>query len=175
MRIEISHEETLLDTGAGLKKAAWFFLEGDPKDNIGEPFLVHNVDVISSIDLARMAEFHREHDALATLAVANRQTSRYLLFDESGELCGRRAGLNAEPELARPTDKPQALAFSGIHVLSPRIFASLDEEGAFSIIAAYLRLAARGEKIVAFHADEYRWRDLGRPESIRAAEQDATW
>jgi NDP-sugar pyrophosphorylase family protein len=170
MRIEISHEEILLDTGGGLKKAAWFFLEGDA----GEPFLIHNVDVISSIDLARMVKLHRERGALATLAVADRQTSRYLLFDESGELCGRRAGLDGVPELTRPARSPQALAFSGIHVISPRIFSRLDEEGAFSIIPAYLRLAAQGEKVITFRADEYRWRDLGRPESIRAAEQEET-
>lgn len=166
MRIEISHEETLLDTGGGLKKAAWFFLETP-----GEPFIVHNVDVISTIDLARMAEFHRQSSALATLAVADRQTSRYLLFDERGELCGRRAGLNGAPELVRPAQNFHALAFSGIHVISPRIFSSLGEEGAFSIIPAYLRLAATGEKIIAFRADEYQWRDLGRPQSIREAEK----
>lgn len=168
MRIEISHEETLLDTGGGLKKAAWFFLE----DGADEPFLVHNVDVMSSIDLARMVGFHRERDPLATLAVAERTTSRYLLFDEQGELCGRRAGRDGEAEMARPAKEVQALAFAGIHVVSPRIFAKLDEQGAFSIVPAYLRLAGAGEKLVAFRADEYRWRDLGRVESLRAAEEE---
>ncbi|MGB8763061.1 MAG: sugar phosphate nucleotidyltransferase, partial [Candidatus Sulfotelmatobacter sp.] len=89
MRIEISREEVLLDTGGGLKKAAQFFLENS--SGLDEPFVVHNVDVISAIDLGRMAQFHREHGALATLAVQERETSRYLLFD--GQLlCGRRAG-----------------------------------------------------------------------------------
>lgn len=170
MRIEISEEESLLDTGGGLKKAAWFFLE----DSADEPFLVHNVDVISTIDLGRMVRFHRDRDALATLAVAERITSRYLLFDELGELCGRRAGPGGQPELVRAAGNYQALAFSGIHVLSPRAFARLDEEGAFPIVPAYLRLAAMGEKIVGFRSDEYRWRDLGRIASLREAEADAT-
>jgi NDP-sugar pyrophosphorylase family protein len=64
------------------------------------------------------------------------------------------------------------LAFSGIHVISPRIFSLLAEEGVFSIVPAYLRLAAQGEKIMAFRADEYYWRDLGKPENILQAELD---
>lgn len=175
MRIEISREDALLDTGGGLKKAAWFFLEpgeGRNTGNSAQPFLVHNVDVLSTIDLARMIAFHRERDALATLAVAERPTSRYLLFDEQGELCGRRAGRDGEPEMVRPASGVQALAFAGIHVVSPRLFSMLHEEGAFSIVPAYLRLAAAGEKIAAFRADEYEWRDVGRVESLRAAEED---
>ena len=102
MRIEISSEEVLIDTGGGLKKAAWFFLEdGGPKD---EPFFVHNVDVLSTIDLARMVSFHNEHGALATLAVQQRDTSRPLLFNQHGQLCGRRTGRNggAKDEKRQP-------------------------------------------------------------------------
>jgi NDP-sugar pyrophosphorylase family protein len=167
MRIEISHEEILLDTGGGLKRAAWFFLEGSQP---GEPFLLHNVDVISTIDLARMAQFHAENDALATLAVQNRATSRPLLFDRRDELCGRRLESEGETEMARPADQAEALAFAGIHVISPLIFSKLTEEGVFSIIPAYLRLAGQGEKITAFRADAYRWRDLGKPEHLQQAE-----
>jgi NDP-sugar pyrophosphorylase family protein len=168
MRIEISREEELLDTGGGLKKAAHFFLE----DGAREPFLLHNVDVISTIDLLRMVCFHAEHGALATLAVQERETSRYLLFDEDGQLCGRRAGRDGADELARPAREAHALAFSGIHVLSPQIFAKMGEEGAFPIVSSYLNLAARGEKIAAFRADEWYWRDLGRPESILQSGED---
>ena len=174
MRIEISREDVLLDTGGGLKKAAWFFLEdGSPKD---EPFIVHNVDVLSTIDLARMVRFHSEHNALATLAVQQRDTSRPLLFDEHGQLCGRRVGPDpgpgAEIEWALPAQQVNSLAFCGIHVLSPRIFADLPEQGVFSIIPAYLRLASQDESILAFRANEYYWRDLGRPENIADAERD---
>ena len=169
MRIEVSSEHDLLDTGGGLKKAAAFFEHGSDLD---APFLLHNVDVLSSIDLGRMLEFHVQHAALATLAVQDRQTSRYLLFDESGELCGRRAGLEGQPELVRTAPAPKAFAFAGIHVLSPHVFAKMTEEGAFSIIDCYLRLASTGENILAFRADESYWRDLGRPESIQQAVQD---
>jgi NDP-sugar pyrophosphorylase family protein len=170
MRIEVSREEALLDTGGGLKKAAWFFLEGS--GDLAEPFLLHNVDVISTIDLRRMVEFHRENQALATLAVQERETSRYLLFDERDELCGRRAGRGA-PEIVRPSRETRALAFSGVQVISPRFLSMMTETGIFSIINSYLRVAGRGEKIVAFRADEYYWRDLGRPESVAQAAQDA--
>jgi NDP-sugar pyrophosphorylase family protein len=170
MRIEISREDVLLDTGGGLKKAAWFFLE-DPK-RLDEPFLLHNVDVISSIDLQQMVSFHREKAALATLAVQNRPTSRYLLFDEQDQLCGRQSKPEMKIELVRPADKPQAQAFSGIHVLSPRLLPRIHEVGIFSIINSYLNLTSQGEKILAFHADQYYWRDLGRPEHLKQAELD---
>lgn len=169
MRIEISREEVLLDTGGGLKKAGWFFLEGSDS---AEPFLLHNVDVISTIDLRRMVEFHRENRALATLAVQERETSRYLLFDEGDRLCGRRAGRDGEAEIVRAARETRALAFSGVHVISPRFLAKMTEDGAFSIIASYMRLAGQGEKIVGFGADEYYWRDLGRPESVAKVAED---
>lgn len=170
MQIEISYEEELLDTGGGLKKAAWFFLDGkSPDDPSLAPFLVHNVDVVSTIDLAAIAEFHSAQGALATLAVQERETSRYLLFDEKDLLCGRRKGKEGTPEMARPARSTQALAFCGIHVISPRIFGLMTETGVFSIIDAYLRLAEQGEKIAAFRADGARWRDLGTQESVREA------
>jgi NDP-sugar pyrophosphorylase family protein len=180
MRIETSREEVLLDTGGGLKNAAWFFLED--KQSSQEPLILHNVDVISNIDLACMMRFHIAHDSLATLAVQNRETSRYLLFDERGQLCGRQAARIEkgeaskirldEAEVVRAASDMRALAFSGIHVISPCLFAEMKEEGAFSIIDSYLHLAAQGEKIIAFPADEYDWRDLGRPESIAQADQE---
>jgi mannose-1-phosphate guanylyltransferase len=170
MRIEVSREEVLLDTGGGLKKAAHFFLENSsPSD---EPFILHNVDVISTIDLARMVHFHAECRALATLAVQDRETSRYLLFDQRLQLCGRQAGRDQAPEMVRAAHPTQALAFSGIHVISPRLFKMLTEEGAFSIITSYLRLASQGESIAAFRADEYYWRDLGRAQNVAQAELD---
>jgi NDP-sugar pyrophosphorylase family protein len=173
MRIEVSHEEALLDTGGGLKKAAWFFLEDS--NCFEKPFIMHNVDVLSTIDLARMVQFHTENKALATLAVQDRETFRYLLFDEQLELCGRRYGREGKDEGVRPFAKAQALAFSGIHVISPRLFALMTEEGAFPIINCYLRLAAQGERTLAFRADEYYWRDLGRPEHVTQAAQDLRW
>jgi NDP-sugar pyrophosphorylase family protein len=180
MRIEVTREQVLLDTGGGLKNAAPFFLEA--AGSAQEPFILHNVDVLSTIDLGRMIRFHSHHAALATLGVQDRETSRYLLFDRDGQLCGRRAGRaqktdarNAEEgqaELVRPALGVRALAFSGINVISPLLFARMTEEGAFSIVDAYMHLAAQGERILAFRADECYWRDLGRPESILHAARD---
>ncbi len=177
LRIEVSREEILLDTGGGLKKAAYFFLED--LGILDEPFILHNVDVISAIDLRRTLQFHTQRAALATLAVHERQSSRYLLFDQQGQLCGRRfaaakAGNGPQDETVRSSSSStlSALAFSGIHVISPRIFAMMPEGNVFSIIDCYLQLAARGERILAFRADEYYWRDLGTPENLRQAEKD---
>jgi NDP-sugar pyrophosphorylase family protein len=174
MHIEVSRENVLLDTGGGLKKAGWFFL--DHSDSAAkekdEPFLLHNVDVVSTIDLQRMVQFHRDNKALATLAVQQRETSRYLLFDEQLQLCGRRVGRDAKPEIIRTAPNTDELAFSGIHVISPRFLNLMKEEGVFSIIDTYLRLAGSGEKILAFRADDYYWRDLGKPADLQQAARD---
>lgn len=170
MHIEISREDVLLDTGGGLKKAADFFLKEQRDREM--PFVLHNVDVISTIDLARMAEFHRENQALATLAVQDRETSRYLLFDERQQLCGRRISRDQKDELVGSAKPAQALAFTGIHIISPRIFDLTLENGVFSIITAYLRLAGQGEKILPFRADGYYWRDMGRPDDVLLAAAD---
>ena len=167
MNIEFSREDVLLDTGGGLKKAAWFL-----GDNSDKPFILHNVDVISTIDLQRMVEAHKESGALATLAVQERKSSRYLMFNDRLQLCGRRLVKEEKTEIVCPSQALTELAFAGIHVISPRIFPRLTEDGVFSIIPAYLRLAAQGEKIQAFRADEYYWRDLGKPGNIRQAEED---
>lgn len=169
MRIEMSREDVLLDTGGGLKNVARFFLQDSLAPKV--PIIVHNVDVLSTIDLRRMVQFHNENGALSTLAVQDRETSRYLLFDDRLQLCGRQSGSD-RPALVRGCQQVQALAFCGVHVISSRLLAMMNEEGAFPIITAYLRLAARGEKVVAFRADEYYWRDLGTPENVEQAARD---
>jgi len=181
MNIAISREEELLDTGGGLKQASWFFEEdGDA------PFLLHNVDILSNIDFDAMVRCHVERNALATLATQHRKTSRYLLFDEEGLLCGRQSmqktGEAIAAEMVREAAHAEPLAFAGVHVISPRIFskmegaemqgAEMQERGVFSIIAAYLRLAGQGESVVAFDADAYRWRDVGTAASIELAEKE---
>jgi mannose-1-phosphate guanylyltransferase len=170
MRIEVSREDILLDTGGGLKKAAWFFQKDSEND--AEPFFVHNVDVLSSIDLAQMLQSHKENDSLVTVAVQKRESSRQLLFDEHGQLCGRVVGRDIEAEIIRTMQPLEPLAFSGIHVISPRLLAMMTEHGAFSIIDTYLRLSGQGEKISAFRADQYYWRDLGKPDSVLRAEKE---
>ncbi len=169
IRIELSREDDcLLDTGGGLKKAAWFFLE----DREHEPFIVHNVDVLSDIDLGRMLRFHKQQNSLASLAVQHRESSRQLLFDSDLQLCGRVPGENLAPVMVRTCEEAQQLAFCGIHVVSQRMLKRITEDGVFSIIDTYLRLSDEGEKIIAFCADEYHWRDLGKVEEIRKAEKE---
>jgi NDP-sugar pyrophosphorylase family protein len=170
MRIEVSREDVLLDTGGGLKKAGWFFLANS--DSADEPFILHNVDVVSTIDLQRMVDSHKQDGALATLAVQQRDSSRQLIFDEQMQLCGRRAGRDAQPKMLCAVQRSQALAFSGIHVISPRLLPLMREDGVFSIIDCYLRLAGGGENISAFRADEYYWRDLGKPKDLEQAARE---
>jgi NDP-sugar pyrophosphorylase family protein len=166
MNVAISREEILLDTGGGLKKAASFFLDSPDAE---QPFILHNVDVISTIDLGKMVQFHNQRQALATLATQHKESSRKLLLNDKLELCGRRKG-GAPPEIVSQSVATDAVGFCGIHVIAPRLLLSLTESDSFSIIESYLRLAACGERILSFSADEYYWRDLGRPESIAAAE-----
>jgi NDP-sugar pyrophosphorylase family protein len=119
-----------------------------------------------------MVKFHNEHQALATLAVQDRKTSRYLLFDDASQLCGRKSGKDGTTELVRPSEHLHPLAFNGIHIISPRLLNLMTEDGAFSIIATYMRLAGKGEKILGFSTDEYHWRDLGTAEGVAQAAQD---
>ncbi len=170
MRIAVSHEDVLLDTGGGLKKAGWFLLENAEKRE--EPFLLHNVDVISTIDFRVMLKAHNDGGALATLAVRKRETSRYLLFDEQLHLCGRRMMRQHRDEIVRATEVVEALGFTGIHVISPRMLTLIKEDGAFSIIDLYLRLAGAGGNIQAFRTDEYYWRDLGKLDQVQQATED---
>jgi mannose-1-phosphate guanylyltransferase len=166
MHVEVSQEEVLLDTGGGLKKAGWFFL------NQQEPFLLHNVDVISTVDFTRVLQAHKTRNALATLAVQERDSSRLLLFDSELRLCGRRAGRDAPPEIVRASENLTGLAFTGIHVISPQLLSMMTEDGVFSIIDVYLRLARSGQTVQGFRADEFYWRDLGKVEQLRQAEAD---
>lgn len=167
MRIAISREDVLLDTGGGLKKAGWFFLESAPD----EPFILHNVDILTTIDLHQLAASHTQFGALATVAVQQRESSRHLLFDSQLQLCGRRRR-DEPPQIVRACADPQPLAFSGVHVISPRLLRMWAEEGVFSIIDVYMRLTGVGERIMGFRADAYYWRDLGKPESLMHAERD---
>ena len=183
LRVEVSREDDLLlDTGGGLKKAGWFFPEktgskcGSDPD---EPFLLHNVDVISDIDFREMLRVHIAQKALATLAVQTRESSRQLLFNSELQLRGHRVngqdttiageGSGGKSLCATSAAPLLPLAFSGIHALSPRIFSLITETGVFSIIDSYLRLAGQRERILAFRHDGSYWRDLGRPADLADA------
>lgn len=168
VKIYISDErDYLLDTGGGIKKAA-LFLQGD------EPFLVHNVDILSNVDLKLLYQQHVNNNALATLLVSQRQTSRYLLFNQENKLCGWRNHATGEVKSFYPYFDPQQYteyAFGGIHVMSPKILDWMEEwTGKFSIIQFYLSICARTD-IHAFPSSNLRLLDIGKPETLAEAER----
>jgi NDP-sugar pyrophosphorylase family protein len=161
VRVAVSREDELLDTGGGLKKAASFF-EGETH------FLVHNVDVLSDIDLADLARDHQANGALASLAVMERKASRYLMIDAGETICGRRRGEDGEVDLRRePFGELEALGFCGIQVLSTEFLDQMPPVSRYSITDTYLDLAGAGRDIRGIRVDGSKWRDCGRPEDLR--------
>ncbi len=154
--ISFSNErDLLLDTGGGLKNTAHFF-------NDNKPFLAYNVDIISDINLNEFYNYHIENKVLVTLAVKNRETSRQLLFDENKNLCQWKNVITNEIKNARTAvGELKSYAFSGLHVISPQIFDKITEEGVFSIIDTYLRLA-KTEDIIFYNHNYSSWKDMGR-------------
>lgn len=165
VEVHISEEpEGALETGGGLKHAA-------PHFRRDTPFFLHNVDVITEIPLAEMYRAHAAADPLATLAVSGRESTRLLRFDADG-LQGRLDTRTGEVEACRPpTGRSNDRAFAGVHVLSPRIFDLLEEEGAFSIIPTYLRLAGEGHVIVPFDIGAALWLEIGNPDRLERARE----
>jgi NDP-sugar pyrophosphorylase family protein len=139
----------------GLLKAGYFF-----DDN--KPFLVHNIDILSNIDLNQLYDAHIRNNCISTLAVKNRNTSRSLLINGNNELCGWKNNQTGETKI--PVENSNALspiAFSAIHVMNPEIFPLITETGKFSIIDVYLRLI-RNHKIMTFRHDNDFWFYIGR-------------
>lgn len=154
----------LLETGGGLKKAEWFFeIEEDS-------FVAMNVDVLTDLDLDKMIEQHEKEKPLATLAVSSRKTSRYFLFDELNHLCGWKNEQSREQKMSRDSKEFTQKAFSGIHVISPKIFSLIKMKGKFSMVDVYLDLA-KAHDITAFDHSNSKFIDVGRPESILKAEE----
>ncbi len=160
--IQISDErDELLDTGGGIRKALWFFQDD-------EPFVVHNVDVVSNISITDLFDYHKSTEALATLALKHRETSRYFLVNKAGDLCGWR-NKSTGKEIIRDKSYTDELAFSCIQVIHPTLFKFTDKRGVFSITDTYLELAG-AHKINGFITDNAYWFDLGTPEKIQKAE-----
>lgn len=154
----------LLETGGALRKAA-------PLLKSNKPVVAMNVDIISSIDITQMLKQHLEYNSLATLAVRQRQTSRYLLFDTNKQLCGWKNITSGEKIISRETtDNLTPLAFSGIQILSPSFFDMLTESGRFSIIESYLRLAPKSN-ITSYHDHSPFWIDVGKLGELKHAEK----
>ncbi|MXY47956.1 MAG: NTP transferase domain-containing protein [Gemmatimonadetes bacterium] len=187
--LTVSVEEEILDTGGGVRMAAWFF-------HREEPFLVHNVDVLTDLDLSALMTAHRASEAgsacgarsapgahraseagsasgaLVTVAVKKRKSTRHLLFDEAGRLGGWRSDITGETRTVRPMEGPvTSLPFMGVYVMSLAALGKMTGSGSFSIIDFFLDLAGTGSPIQAFRAEEARWADLGSVDRIAAAER----
>ena len=162
--ITISDEtDAVLETGGGLQKAAWFFKND---------FVLMNVDILTDLDLQKMIDQHQQSKALATLAVTERTTSRYFLFNTQQELCGWRNVITGEekPSSLSSGEGVRQKAFSGIHVISPAIFSLMQQEGKFSMVDVYLSLCA-DHQIRYFDHSETKFIDVGKPESVAQAEK----
>ncbi len=164
-KVTISDEtDEVLETGGGIKKASWFL----GKD--ASPFVVMNVDILTDLDLGKMLDFHVKNNPLATLAITERETSRYFLFDEKGLLCGWRNVKTGEERISRKSDQYIQKAFSGIQILSPKIFSFMQNTGKFSMVDVYLNLAETNP-IMGFEHSALKFVDAGKPESILRAEE----
>ena len=163
--IRISDErDELLDTGGGLKKATDLFIPN-------APVLIYNVDVLSSLDLNVLMVQHTKTNALVSMVMRERKSSRYLYFNKESQLTGWKNCKTGETKEARnDMNNSEPLAFSGIHLIDSKIFPLITEKGKFSIIDLYLRLA-KEEKILAYKDGSEIWTDLGKPEDLAWAQE----
>lgn len=162
--VHISDEtEKLLDTGGGLKKAAHFFTES-------EPILVYNVDIISNIEISGLVAEHLKTGALVTLVVRKRETQRYFKFDDEKRLVGWINRKTGETKVSNPEhfDNATEMAYSGIHIVNPEIFALMPEADRFSVTDFYLELA-KTHKTMGFYDNSDLWMDVGKPEELEEA------
>lgn len=165
--IQISDERgELLDTGGGILKAE-NLLESE------EPFLVHNADILTDLNLADFYKYHCHKNADASILVANRETARYFLFDKNNRLCGWiNKNTGEKMPISLNCTSLKELAFGGIHVMSPSIFKYLKEytsEHKFSITPFYVN-SCKNLKIFGYNPKEsYTWFDVGKIETLKKA------
>ena len=165
IKISISDESSmLLETGGGLKKAKRHFKDA--------PFIIYNTDIITNLDIRHLYNAHLKSEAIATLAVRDRETSRYLLFDnESYQLKGWTNKKTGAYKWSTPSsDNEIPFAFSGIQVVSPEIFKYMPRKKVFSTIELYLK-AAKNSFIKAYPHDEDIWIDAGKPYHLEEAKK----
>jgi MurNAc alpha-1-phosphate uridylyltransferase len=164
IRIDFSDEkDKLLDTGGGLKKASWFFDDG-------KPFILIGTDIFTNLNLHDLLLYHKKHNALATLAVKKRNSTRDFLVDRNNLLCGWKNNLTGEEIITRRCgSKLTSYGFSVIHIISPVIFKLISETGPFTMTSLYLRLAENYQIKVYPHNKDL-WFELGRIENLKNSE-----
>ena len=157
--------QMLLETGGAIKHAV--DLLGD------EPFLIHNVDILSNVDLKALIEAHNESGSAATLLVSKRNSTRALLFNAEGNLTAwtnKTTGEVKSPYSDIDISNLNEFAFSGIHIFSPRLFkyfGAYPEK--FSIIDFYLN-TCKDENIKAYTQEGLQLLDVGKLDSLEKAE-----
>lgn len=167
IRIEFSDErEELLDTGGAIKKASWFF-------NDSKPFLIHNVDIFSNINLSELVTHHIKSKSDITLVCSRRDTTRYLLFDENDYLRGwiniKTGAVKSPYSDFNPSDYTK-MAFSGIHVINPAVLDIMQNWPAkFSIIDFYLD-SCKNISIGNYTPSNLITIDAGKPETLNDIE-----
>lgn len=161
--VSISDEtNAILETGGGLKQAAWYF-----KDV--ENFVVMNADILTNLDLTSMMKQHIQNKPLATLATSNRQSSRYFLFDDNNHLCGWTNEKTGEERISKPSYSIHKKAFSGIQIINQKLLPLITQEGKFSMVDVYLKIA-KTHTIQGFDHSGSKFIDVGKPENIVLAE-----
>ncbi len=160
MKVVISDEsDQLLDTGGGLLKARPLF-------EIDSPIMLYNVDIITTANLKDFIKFHKTRNALASLMIKKRSTSRHLLFNDQMELSGWENINTGEKIITKETDHYIPYGFQGIHIIEPDIFDLITESGKFPIMNLYLRLA-RERTLMGFESRDDLWFDIGTPEKLK--------
>lgn len=161
--IVISDErDEVLETGGGLLKARHLFKPG-------EDFLTLNADILTDLDIASFLSFHLQQEALVSLAISNRKSSRCFLFNEQKRLTGWRNMQTGQERISIADDEAKPFAFSGMSIFNSRFFDALDMTGKFSLVDAYLSLAAT-HLIMGYEHNPEKWVDVGRVESVAVAE-----
>ncbi len=162
--ITISDEtDEVLETGGGLKRASWYF-------NESENFVVINADILTDLNLFVMMQQHQQHQPIATLAVSNRPSSRYFLFDDSNNLCGWLNEKSCETRISKPATTYYKKAFSGLQIINTKLLPLITQQGKFSIVDVYLELA-KTHNIQGFDCSNAKFIDVGKPENIGFAEK----
>ena len=162
-KVTISDEtDALLETGGGLKKATPLLTT--------DTIVLMNVDILTDLDLDKMIAYHHQHQALATLAISNRTTSRYFLFDDDNTLCGWKNIKTGEERISRQVTPLHAKAFSGVHVIQKKLLSLIQKEGRLGIVDLYLELA-KTNTLKGFQHNYDHFVDVGKPEAIVVAEK----
>jgi N-acetyl-alpha-D-muramate 1-phosphate uridylyltransferase len=160
--VKVSDEtDAVLETAGGLKKAIPLLHAND--------IVLINADILTDLDLNEMAAFHYREKPLSTIAITDRTTSRYFLFDRNGVLSGWRNAKTGEERISREAAELHPKAFSGIHIISHKLLPLLTREGKFGIVDAYLELA-KNYVIKGYDHSGGKLVDVGKPESVAEAE-----